>query len=134
MTDMISAGDSILKTDVQGRVRTPRERQESLLEEFERSGLSGPKFAGLAGIKYQTFAAWAARRRKQRGQASPSARTTTDPVRWIEAVVGQGHRASNAGAVSVRLGGGVSIEVSDAGQVQLAAALVQALAKPAEPC
>ena len=39
-------------------------RAEALLDEFERSGLSGPKFAALVGIKYQTFAAWSARRRK----------------------------------------------------------------------
>ena len=45
---MITAGDSILKTDTKDRVRTPRERQESLLDEFERSGLSGAKFAEFA--------------------------------------------------------------------------------------
>jgi len=53
-----SADETILKTDVLGRVRTPRERREHLLDEFERSGLSGKKFAALAGIKYPTFATW----------------------------------------------------------------------------
>jgi hypothetical protein len=32
---------AILKTDALGRVRTPRERREALLEEFEKSGMSG---------------------------------------------------------------------------------------------
>ena len=59
--------EAILKTDVLGRVRTPRERREHLLDEFERSGLSGKKFAALAGIKYPTFATWAQKRRRQRG-------------------------------------------------------------------
>ncbi len=56
----------LLKQDVQGRVRTPVERREQLLEEFGRSGLSGPKFAELVGVKYQTFAGWMHERRKKR--------------------------------------------------------------------
>jgi len=54
----------VLKTDVLGRVRTPLQRRHSLLEEFERSGLSGAKFAALAGIKYSTFANWLQKRRR----------------------------------------------------------------------
>jgi len=134
MTNMIVAGDSILKTDTQGRVRTPRERQESLLDEFERSGLSGAKFAELAGIKYQTFAAWATRRRQQRGQDTVPAKRP-DSVRWLEAVVQQTQAASHPTGVSVRLPGGVCIEVGELGQVRLVAALVEALAKqPTAAC
>jgi DNA-binding transcriptional regulator YiaG len=59
--------ETILKTDVLGRVKTPAARREQLLEEFERSGMSGQKFAELVGIKYQTFATWAQKRRRQRG-------------------------------------------------------------------
>ena len=43
--------DEILKTDVMGRVRTPKARRQALLEEFERSGVSGKKFAGLVGVR-----------------------------------------------------------------------------------
>ena len=53
------AGEVVLKQDVLGRVKTPKARREQLLDEFERSGLPGLKFAELAGIKYQTFATWA---------------------------------------------------------------------------
>ncbi len=57
MTAMASTKDgTILKTDVLGRVKTPPTRREQLLDEFDRGGLSGAKFAELAGIKYQTFA------------------------------------------------------------------------------
>ena len=66
MTDMISTGGVILKTDGLGRVRTPRERREQLLDEFERSGMSGVKFAEFVGLKYQTFATWWLQRRRQR--------------------------------------------------------------------
>jgi DNA-binding transcriptional regulator YiaG len=64
MTDMHKSDGRILKTDAKCRVRTPADRRESLLDEFERSGLSAAKFAELAGIKDQTFAAWSLRRRK----------------------------------------------------------------------
>ena len=48
--------DQVLKTDTLGRVKTPVERREALLNEFEGSGMSGVKFAEYIGIKYQTFA------------------------------------------------------------------------------
>jgi hypothetical protein len=50
MRELIEAG-GVLKSDTVGRVQTPPERRESLWDEFERSGLSGPKFAKLAGLK-----------------------------------------------------------------------------------
>jgi len=58
MTDLEKSDGAILKTDEMDRVRTPAARRESLLDEFERSGLSGAKFTALAGIKYSTFATW----------------------------------------------------------------------------
>ena len=59
----------ILKQDGRGRVRMPVRRREALLDEFEKSGTSGAKFARLAGLKYATFAGWVLKRRKQRGKA-----------------------------------------------------------------
>ena len=56
----------VLKQDGMGRVKMPVARREHLLDEYEHSGLSGAKFAALAGIKYSTFASWAQRRRRQR--------------------------------------------------------------------
>jgi DNA-binding transcriptional regulator YiaG len=93
MTNMIEAGEAeILKTDKLRRVKTPAARRESLLDEFERSGLSGQEFATLAGIKYQTFATWVQKRRCQKtgaGRVKPG-----DPVRWLETVV---EAAQNSG-------------------------------------
>ena len=54
----------LMTTDARGRVRVPKERREALLDEFEQSGLSGVKFAQLAGVKYPTFALWVQKRRK----------------------------------------------------------------------
>jgi hypothetical protein len=47
---MIKTDEPVLKTDELGRVRTPTARQESLTQEFERSGLSSAKVAALIGI------------------------------------------------------------------------------------
>jgi hypothetical protein len=69
MTDMIKTEGAIIKTDEACRVRIPAVRREQLLDEFERSGLSGLKFAELASIKYQTFATWVQKRRRANGLA-----------------------------------------------------------------
>lgn len=130
---MISA-DQVLKVDKRGRVHTPASRQEELLDEFERSGLSGAKFAEVSGIKYQTFAAWVSRRRKMRQSsvAKPS-EGKADPVRWLEAVVDRA--VPGSGVLVIHLPGGARMDVADGQQATLAAELLRLLEKgqPA-PC
>ena len=135
MTNLISTGETILKTDARGRVHTPLERRESLLDEFERSGLSGAKFAELAGIKYQTFAAWAARRRKQRS-GTPAPAKAPDPVQWLEAVITEAKPPSPLAVppIKLRLARGECIEVAELNQVSLAVALARALEKAIAAC
>jgi hypothetical protein len=130
MTDMEKSDGPILKTDTQGRVRTPAVRRERLLDEFERSGLSAVKFSALAGIKYQTFAAWSLRRRKQGAPKAPV--RPADPVRWLEAVVqeAQAPVTQKTSTVILRLPGGAQLELADLKQVPLAAALLRALESP----
>ncbi len=57
-----------MKRDAVGQVVTPCEKRESLLDEFERSSLSGAEFERLTGVKYQTFAGWVQRRRHACGE------------------------------------------------------------------
>jgi len=130
MTDMQKSGGPILKTDTRGRVQTPKARRESLLDEFERSGLSGANFAALAGIKYQTFAGWAARRRKRAGAKAPV--KSGDQMRWLEAVVEQAQSPGAAKAVTLmlHLPGGAWMELADTKQAPLAAALLRSLEQP----
>ena len=45
----------VLKSDEAGRVQTLVSRQAELVREFERIGLSGPRFGELAGVNYQTL-------------------------------------------------------------------------------
>src|SRR5579883_2662443 len=134
MTPTTQAAEEIIKTDVLGRMRTSEARRERLLDEFERSGLTGQKFAELVGIKYQTFATWAQKRRRQRGAygaVNPSAQSP-DKVRWLEAVVEQAQNSGvqNPTALVLELPGGAQVHLSEVKQVPLAAALVRALAQP----
>lgn len=48
----------ILSRDAQGHVLVSRERRELQLEQYDRSGMSGVKFAEYVGIKYSTLAYW----------------------------------------------------------------------------
>jgi hypothetical protein len=53
MTEMQRSDGVVLKVDQQRRVRRTAAQREALLAEYARSGLSGPEFARVAGIKYQ---------------------------------------------------------------------------------
>ena len=140
----------LLKTDARGRVRVPDERREGLLNEFEKSGLSGPKFAAMIGVKYQTFAWWVQQRRQRRERernalaaqqagvsASAKVEMATTPLpalKWIEASV-EPASASKACSLAtpavlpVLLIGGARMELTDARQVELAAQLLKALSR-----
>jgi hypothetical protein len=123
----------VLKSDTLGRVRTPAERRKEMLAEFERSGLSGKKFAALVGVKYSTFAFWLQQRRRK----AASAAKPTDTVRWLEAVVekAQGSGGQTQLALVMELPGGARLELHDVRQAQLAAALLRSLESPQpSPC
>ena len=111
-----------------GRTRTSAGRRESLLREFDQSGLSGKKFAELTGIKYQTLATWLQKRRKQ--NTSPA--KVADAAKWLEAVVEQAQLpvAQSGAALRLQLPGGAQVQLTDPKQIPLAAALLRALEKP----
>ncbi len=124
----------ILKTDTRGRVSTPRQKREELLAEFERSGLSGAKFAALAGVRYTTFAGWVQQRRKiQRGAKRHDTPAAVPQVRLLEVVSGTPAVNPVATPLRVLLPGGACIELCERSQVPLAAQLIQALQQPL-PC
>ena len=128
----------LLKADTRGRVRTPRERREALLDEFERSGLSGVKFSGVVGIKYATFASWVQRRKRQRagwgrkrraGKFAVGTALSVPRLGWVEAKVERRALAPVAEkrALRVALPGGALLEIADEAQALLAARLLRAL-------
>jgi hypothetical protein len=131
MTDMLKTEVEVLKTDEAGRVRTPAARREHLLNEFDRSGWSGQKFAELAGIKYPTFAGWA-RQRRLRRQGAASEVKSVDSVQWLEAVVEQAQAdgvPARPISLVLQLPGGARVELADEKQMALTAVLIRALAK-----
>ena len=113
----------ILKHDVLGRVRATAERRAAMVAEFRRSGLSGCQFARLAGMKYPTLMAWV----KRDSGSPPMIRKATVKQRpmLVEAVVGG--PAGTVPPLMVHVGGGVRLELTDAGQLTLAAQLIQTL-------
>ena len=116
----------ILKSDAGGRVLVPLEQQVELVREYERSGLSGPKFAEMAGVKYQTFATW----RRTHGSQPPTWQSgmSSPPIPsalWLEATVEPAGETS----ILVRLPGGATMELSHPRQASLAVQLLRAIAK-----
>ena len=107
--------------DTRGRLRASKEQRRVILAEFERSGLSAVAFAQRTGLKYSTFAAWVQRYRRTKHPVRKS------PLRLLEAVAAQ--PAPVAVPLQVQLPGGARLEISEARQISLAAALLGALEK-----
>ena len=131
--------EEVLKQDERGRVRVSRERRGALVEEFERSGLSGAKFARLAGINYQTFAGWVRRRKRSRGESDGSLAqpivTGGGTVRLLEAVLGDGRSSLGTGALQLELPGGSRVIIDSPGQLPMVAELVRLVAQSGRaPC
>lgn len=136
---------TILKRDVLGRITMTREQRETLLDEFERSGLKGLPFARMAGVNYPTFASWIQKRRRARGDYGgdgvnkPLVESrkieARGAVRLLEAVIApsvEGQRSvatevDHLRLLEVQLPGGIKLRVADACQAALAAALIKAL-------
>ena len=134
-------GDRVMKRDSLGRVKTDAVRRDAILEEFERSGLSGVKFAALTGIKYATFASWMQRRRRGRracrskasvGKLARRRGAPLPALGWVEAKVERHGVAVGPRAVlRLELPGGAIMEICNEAQSLLAARLLRALQAPA---
>jgi len=138
MTSTIGTNE-VLKQDRRGRVRVSRERRESLLDEFSRSGLSAAEFARMTGIKYPTFANWVQERRKAQppeAEASREVLVGGGGIRLLEAVVE--NRASGTAASSVglfiELPGGGRLTVHSPAQLAMAAELLSLMAQRPRAC
>jgi len=109
--------------DTRGRVRTSKEQRRVILDEFERSGMSAARFAKRAGLKYSTLAGWVQRYRRTK----PLRRGRS--LRLLEAVVDSLPGPATGAPLVLHLPGGVRLELNEAKQVPLAAALLRALEK-----
>lgn len=131
MTSM-NADQSILQADERGRVLVSKERRKTLLEEFERSGMSGAKFARLAGIKYPTFMYWLKQRREKRG--SDGALNAAGPVSFIEAFVESSCQRAASEGLTIELAAGARLRIESPIQLKLAAELLRMLAEGGRGC
>ena len=109
--------DQIVKVDRLGRVKTPRERREALLAEFDRSGMSGQQFAKWAGIKCGTFITWVQKRRRKsalgHANGKPDPTGTKAEVRWVEAVMEKSEANPSVLVMIVQGPGGVRLELRE---------------------
>ena len=130
----------LVKVDSLGRVRTTPEEREAILAAYDAGGLSGPKFAEVHGINYQTFAGWRKmrdgkrRRGRGRGRKQKVRRTT---VTLVEADTSSSHQADVEPDLRIELPGGATALVGDRRTVVLAADLLRELATPGSgsvPC
>jgi hypothetical protein len=122
---MNATHDSLVKFDRRGRLRYAPEQKAALMEAFAASGLSGPKFAALHGVKYQTFAAWL-----QKQKRTTATRGLPAPQDWALVEVALPASRGNAGGLTVILPGGAELHVAKADVVPLAAALIRELSRP----
>ena len=61
---MTATNDALLKSDRRGRLRYSPEQRSALVDAYQSSGLSGPRFAAIHGVAYQTLAGWLLKRKK----------------------------------------------------------------------
>jgi transposase len=119
------AETEILKTDVLGRVWTPRDRREALVAKYESSSMTAAEFAKWSGVKYATFTGWVVKVRKARRQnkTEVGAPLAPEPMSWAEAVCEEPDPGREP-AVVIHLGAGVRVEARDG---RVAAELLGAL-------
>lgn len=110
----------IIKSDHSGRTRYTAQYKQEVVAAFESSSLSAPVFARQCGIKYPTFAAWIASRKR-----GPSKPTRNNPPAFLVAEVAA---ETGGSALEVRLPGGAVARASDVDQIRLLAVLLRQLA------
>jgi len=123
---MNSKTEQVLKVDEAGRVWTPRELRDAVLDEFECSGMPATQFAARLGVKYPTFASWVQQRRKSRSDDGKT-------LRWVEALVAAPAQLPGK-SLTVQLPGGARMEVVDVEQAKIAAHLLRELAAGGATC
>ena len=113
------AQHELLKLDSRGHVLISPERRAYLLEEFDRSGMTGAGFARHYGIKYTTFAHWI----RMRKRANRSAKTGSDKKFLL---ITSETPSSNSGVV-IDLPHGAKVSVTTEREAQLVGILLRSI-------
>lgn len=123
---MTATQDTIMKADRRGRLRFSPEQRITLLKAYQASGLSGPRFAALHGVKYPTLANWI---QKSKQTEAPKPKMLS----FIAAEVVPAPESVHSDSLEVLLPGGGRIKIVGSAQVALAAALLREL-QSSSPC
>jgi len=118
--------DGIMKSDVRGRLHYSKEQKSALVKAFESSGLSGPRFAALHGVKYQTLANWIQKRKRTTALGPPGLPCPA----FLSLIPAELEAVGDCRAMEVLLPGGAKFVITAPEQVQLAASLIRALENP----
>jgi hypothetical protein len=114
---------TIIKSDRTGRPRYTQQYKDEVLAAFDASGMSGAAFAEHCGLKYPTFAGWVTKRKRETDPRSQSA----GAQQFVLAEFGTAPDQTTGG-LRVELPGGAIARLADAGQADILAALITALA------
>ena len=125
---MTATNHSILKSDRRGRLRYSEDQKSALVEAYQTNGLSGPRFAALHGVNYQTLAGWL-QKHKQTAYTAVS-RQTPPPFLLVTT---ESPSVPHTGPMELILPGGAKLAITATGHIPLAAALIRELANP-RPC
>lgn len=128
MTFMTESEGAVIRADRRGRMLVSPGQREALLDEFERSGLSGMAFCKLHGLVYPTFAAW---RKKRRECPQPGSAAFAEVV--FEAESSCNRAPERQVPLRVVLPSGAAVEISGREQLPLLVELLQALSTR-RPC
>jgi len=113
------ASGPIVKSDRSGRTRYTAPYKQQVLDAYESSSLSAPAFAKQCGVKYPTFAAWIAVRKRPQHAASAGR-----PAFLIAELAA----TADDTALEVRLPGGALTRATGSSQIRLLAELLRHLA------
>lgn len=136
MTRCDKAGQlELVKTDSLGRVQTTPEQREAILDAYEAGGLSGPKFAEVHGINYQTFAGWRHKRQQSRSRSNRQStkkakKRNSKRMTLVEALPGvPSSSIVDRANLLIELPGGSRMVIADRAGVDLAVELLRALGR-----
>lgn len=124
MTKTQSSNEMVLKVDILGRVRTPREKQDEIVSAYRGSGMTGQQFAGFCGVKYSTLMSWVGKARREGKTVEESTRPSG--MSWVEATLEPGKSGKGEG-LSIEIGKGVRLEVFNSRQAVLAGEVIRSL-------
>ncbi len=113
------AQHELLKLDSRGHVLISPERRAELLEEFDRSGMTGAGFARHYGIKYTTFAHWIRMRKRANRPPKPS------PDKKFLLVTGETPPSNSR--VVIELPHGARVSVTTEREAQLVGTLLRSI-------